>query len=391
MSSMNKNPYGFRDEKVIYVEDLNPETEYGLNCNCTCPSCGSRLEAILRVKQKEKHFSHYRGSDCGKAYESALHRLAKQIIEEGVEIKLPPIASAYGDKGYFVIDDVVKFPASYSCNKSIIPDVGETVVEKDMGTFRPDVSIKHNGKELFIEIQVTHPVDDEKKKLIQEKKISCVEFDFSYYKNVVLEESVIRKALEGKDENVEVRWIYNRIIEEQNSIIETNIEKSMILDSYKSKPEPGTALSNFGYVHEMVNDKDKVLNCPLRKHLDGKNHYANKEECANCEGFSGFLFSLGSEMPSSILCSKGNNNVKVYPNVAARWLIYLSNSQYLPKTEEQCEELIESNTKKLGALSDHPRVLKAKEQAMENILSRFEKKKEREQLAQRQYYSYSSY
>jgi hypothetical protein len=141
-----------------------------------------------------------------------------------------------------------------------------------------------------------------------------------------------------------------------------------------AKPRRGAELSEYGYIHELANDKEKVLNCPLKKHLDGEKHYAKLEECSCCEGCSGFIYALGSDTPSSILCRKGDNNVKVEPQDAARWLIYLSNHQFLPNTEKKCVDLIESDLKKLGPLADHSFVKDVKEKAIENIISRFNKK-----------------
>ena len=373
MPSWNLNPYGLRDGRIVYVEDLDENSEFGLNCKCTCPSCGDKFVARIRGEKKQKHFAHKSGADCGKAYESALHRLAKKVIEDGVEIKLPSISSSFGDKGYFVIDGVVRFPAIYSIEESITPDEKGTVIEKDMGAFRPDVSIKHNGNELFIEIQVTHPVDDEKKKLIQKTDVSCVEFDFSYYKDRVLEESDIRRAFEGNDENVEIRWIYSRKKERKDSIIQGSLETSLILDPIKTEPKKGAALSEIGSIHEIINIEGTVLNCPLRKHFDGEKYYALQGECSNCEGFVGTLYALKTDTPSSIVCNKGDNNVKVLPRDAVQWLIDLSKNQYLPDTEEECVGLIESNLKKLGPLSNSPDLISAKERATRIVLSRLKK------------------
>lgn len=374
MSSTNKNPYGLRDGQIISVEDLNPNSEVGLKCNCFCPSCGEPLNAKIRGKKREKHFAHKSGADCGKAYESALHILAKQVIDEGVEISLPPIESTYGNRGFFVVDGIIRFPACYSMTKPIIPDKGETVVEKDMGAFRPDVSIKHNGIELFIEIQVTHPVDDEKKRRIQEKKISCIEIDFSYYKDKILKESDIRDAFVGKDNNVEIRWIYNKKIKEQDDFIQNNLEASFIIDSYKKKPKQGTALSELGFMHEVVKNKDKILNCPLKKHLDGKNFYAKKDECTNCKSFSGFLFALNAVTPFSSLCREGDNNIKMDPSDAAQWLMYLAKKERIPFSQEECVKLIESSSKNFGSLSNDPEVENAKERAIKLLLSRYDEK-----------------
>ena len=373
MSSANKNPYGLRNGQIISVEDLDPNSEVGLKCNCICPSCGDPLIARIRGTKKEKHFAHKSGADCGKAYESALHRLAKQVIDEGVEISLPPIESTYGNRGFFVVDGIIRFPACYSMTKPIIPDKGETVVEKDMGAFRPDVSIKHNGIELFIEIQVTHPVDDEKKKRIQEKKISCIEIDFSYYKDKILKKSDIRNAFAGKDNNIKIRWIYNKIIEEHDAIIRDKFETSFIINSYKNESKQGMALSEIGFEHKISEKINLVLNCPLKKHVDGITYYAKKDECTKCKSFSGSLFALNAVTPFSIICREGDNNVEIDSSDAAKWLIHLAKKEQVPSSREKCVELIESNSKKLGSISDNPDVKKAKEQAIKIILSRFEK------------------
>ena len=384
MPSWNLNPYGLRNGRIVYVEDLDENSEFGLNCKCTCPACGDELIARIRGEKKQKHFAHRSGADCGKAYESALHKLAKKVIEDGVEIKLPPISSSYGDRGYFVIDEVVRFPATYSTEESITPDEKGTVIEKDMGAFRPDVSIKHNGNELFIEIQVTHPVDDEKKKLIQKTDVSCVEFDFSYYKDRVLEEADIRKAFEGNDENVEVRWIYSRKKEKKDSIIQSRIESSFILNlpvtqdlsETQPKPKRGVPLSEIGSVHKIASNEGRIHNCPLRKHFDGEKYFAFQGECSDCEGFSGTLWGLMAATPFSIVCNKGDNNIEVFPEDAAQWLIYLSNNQDPPDTKEECVDLIESSLTKFGSLSNHPDLIRAKEQAIKIILSRLKEKSE---------------
>ena len=378
MPALNKNPYGLRDGQIVLVAQLDENSEYGLRCKCICPSCGEPLEARIRMhSNKEKYFAHTSGADCKKGYESALHKLAKKIIDEGVEIKLPPISSSFGDKGFFIINNTVRFPASYSSPKPIIPEQGKTIVEKDMGSFRPDVSILYGGNELYIEIQVTHPVDDEKKELIKKANVSCVEFDFSYYKDVVVKESDIRKAFEGKDKNIEVRWIFNKVMEEHDSCVESHREDCLILDSEKTKLKIGISIDTIGYQHKLINDKT-TANCPLRKHLDGYSYYANKDECVNCKFFSGFLFKLEEEKPFAILCRQGNNNISIRPRDACNWLIYSSKEQYLPKTEDGCKKLICSLTERLGFLANHPQVQEAKEQATANLLSRFEKNKARE-------------
>jgi len=81
-----RNPYGQKDGELLTAS----EVERGLACNCVCPACGHRLQSH-QGKQRNPYFSHYRGSDCGAGYETALHLLAKDILLEEKKILLPEL------------------------------------------------------------------------------------------------------------------------------------------------------------------------------------------------------------------------------------------------------------------------------------------------------------
>ena len=77
-----KLQYGLRNGKIISIWDLNEE-DRGLKCNCICPNCGMELQAKLGSGKKQRHFSH-NNANCNVAIaqQTALHMLAKEIIEE---------------------------------------------------------------------------------------------------------------------------------------------------------------------------------------------------------------------------------------------------------------------------------------------------------------------
>ncbi len=59
--------FGLRKDKLYHVS----EVEFGLECNCICPSC----KAILVAKKgeiREHHFAHHRISPCPNGAESAM-------------------------------------------------------------------------------------------------------------------------------------------------------------------------------------------------------------------------------------------------------------------------------------------------------------------------------
>ena len=82
--------YGIRDGNVLSISEIKIE-EKGLKCNCTCPGCGAPLVARLG-KKKQRHFAH-KGEACDvvAAQQTALHMLAKEIIENSKRLLFPGI------------------------------------------------------------------------------------------------------------------------------------------------------------------------------------------------------------------------------------------------------------------------------------------------------------
>lgn len=75
------------DGKLIHVDSVST----GLACKCFCPHCKSKLIAKNVGCREVHHFTHANGSDCIRAVESALHKMAKDILQEHKSIMLPPI------------------------------------------------------------------------------------------------------------------------------------------------------------------------------------------------------------------------------------------------------------------------------------------------------------
>lgn len=330
------NPYGLRDGKVISVENLNPETEYGLKCNCICPSCSKPLIARIKGKVREKHFAHQGGSDCGKAYESAVHRLVKEVIDEyGVHIRIPRAVSSLADGGYCVVNGVVKCNSVLSESQLITPEEGKTRIEEARGLIRPDVIIEVDGRELFIEILVTHAVDEEKRQRIRELGTSCIEIDFSYYKGTVLTEDQIAAALEGTNSNVKAKWIYNKKVEKLDSYIDGIKTISQVLYSPKQIKKE-TPLSDLGFEHEVISDYI-VMNCPNRNRYSVRNnyYYSQLKDCRICKNNRGCISSFNSSIVNSIICVAGDNNVALKVEDVCSWVINMARFNCVPDNEEE--------------------------------------------------------
>ncbi len=66
-------------------------SDNGQSCKCVCYECGKSLLAIQgkSEKSREWHFRHQVESDCPGAQESALHKLAKQILQDSTRMDIP--------------------------------------------------------------------------------------------------------------------------------------------------------------------------------------------------------------------------------------------------------------------------------------------------------------
>lgn len=221
-----KLPFGIRNNKVIHISEIL-ESEKGLKCNCVCPKCGQRLKARLGEKNA-RHFAH-QSENCKNAFETALHKYAKEILQKHMKIKLPNLTiehdkyfrilrdSSYGYN--FCDNDLLE--GSYYYDEQIyrkkINLVNEFLLEFDMIELEyriddivPDIIVYRNNIPLMIEIAVTHFVDEEKKVKIKRLGISTIEInlniddiDYANFDKSKIEEIIIDKIGNKK-------WIYNK-------------------------------------------------------------------------------------------------------------------------------------------------------------------------------------
>lgn len=86
--------------KLVHVDDV----PNGKACGCFCPNCGEGLQAKQGTKRKH-HFSHLSGTECEAAYESMLHLLAKEKVQE----------SFYKNEQFYIEFDYTSFCAKTDC------------------------------------------------------------------------------------------------------------------------------------------------------------------------------------------------------------------------------------------------------------------------------------
>lgn len=155
-------PFGQRhDGRIVHVS----EVDRGLACACACPGCGGRLVAH-KGKRKEHHFQHHASAPCAGAFESALHKLAKQILDSELRLTLPVID--YGEGTDRVIE-----------SEGGVFEFDRAELEVPFPGFQPDVVLHRGERRLLVEVLVTHETNLEKQKRIAQTGLSAVEIDLS--------------------------------------------------------------------------------------------------------------------------------------------------------------------------------------------------------------------
>ena len=237
--------YAVKDGKVIHISAV----ESGLSCGCTCPACGESLVAKKGQKMMH-HFAHKSGSDCEYGYETSLHLAAKEILREAKQFKIPAV--------------YVEFPESYKekekiSDERIIP-IDDVALEQRCGDVVPDIVINSKGQTLFVEIFVTHKVDDDKLEKIRKQGISTIEIDLSSLDEDLVYENRPDILINNCDLKA---WVYNSFAQKQ-------------LNRFFEVADQGL----IGF-----NGEEWVEGCPLElKRLDGETPYARAfYECLECE------------------------------------------------------------------------------------------------------------
>lgn len=124
------------------------------------------------------HFAHYSdrdGSSCSSAGETALHKFAKAVLDQRLEIALPEmVVSSDGDR------EVIVQPTKLVFDRAIL--------ETKDGAVVPDVMLELRDRRLIVEFKVTHPCDDVKIARIRAMNVGAIEIDLSQYRDRPLDE-----------------------------------------------------------------------------------------------------------------------------------------------------------------------------------------------------------
>lgn len=201
--------YALDGNGVLVHVDYVPK---GKACGCFCPSCGKPLYARKGVVRAH-HFSHAYDHNCKGAYETVLHLLAKEILQEAGQIMLPPSSDAILPSGLVKIHniEIEKWDEHYR--------------------IKPDAEgIMENGERLFIEFLVSHKVDEKKRQVIIDNHLKCIEIDINF---LALDKAELYEFLTQSNEYRE--WV------KPLPLVQNESDKASICYSTTRKPVYGVA------------------------------------------------------------------------------------------------------------------------------------------------------
>lgn len=179
------------------------EVPSGKACQCICPGCKEPLIARHpRLSDRVSHFAHTPNTDCATGVETAVHLAAKQLIEQEGAVFIPSLVAK------LEIVDALKRPYKHEMvvDEGGLKPLPTVRLEARIQDFRPDIiGTMESGEDICIEVAVTHFVDSEKLKKIQQAGTPAVEFDLRGLRDFTWE-SLKKALLEG---SAPVKWLYH--------------------------------------------------------------------------------------------------------------------------------------------------------------------------------------
>lgn len=174
------------DEKgrVVDIQDVPPSIEGTFRC-AECKQLVTRKQGDVRVW----HFAHNAETACTKAFETALHLLAKQILVESHTLRVPALVCQLHERPSheditLCVEHTLRWDAT-----------GELEVWVD--GIRPDFRGVCQGKTIFVEVTVTHKPDAPKLEALKRLQTATLEIDLSAVPRDVTAPEVRRLVLDA--------------------------------------------------------------------------------------------------------------------------------------------------------------------------------------------------
>lgn len=214
------------------------------------------------------HFAHYQTDNCEYGYETSLHLAAKERLLLAKEMTIPLVSIELPNRTEIL-------------SKSRKIHIDKVELEKRFGDIIPDIVVYAGRKRLYIEIYVTHPIDDIKLEKIRKQNVSTLEINLSKI-----------------DQNITIQELDNLLLTDcPEKVWKYNAHSEGYLDEFKrvSKERPIISRGSGRYVDD----------CPIRARK-WKGKYKVRydaeydDDCMNCEYY---IQTVTKGDKSIILCS----------------------------------------------------------------------------------------
>ncbi len=189
MSIQKNMVYAMKNGEITHIS----EVERGLACGCICPACGAKLVA-RKGKVMAHHFAHYSGETCEYGYESSLHLAAKEILSQSAKMTIPSVWINFDYKPKICLSEAQEIP------------ITKVVLEKKFSEVIPDLVVYSGNTRLFVEIYVTHAIDEIKLAKLKRARASTIEIDLSKLDKEITLEGLENILLSDSPQKV---WKYN--------------------------------------------------------------------------------------------------------------------------------------------------------------------------------------
>jgi len=264
-------PFGLVNGVMKFVDDVPNGKESG----AICASCSHPLIARNGGSRRAHHFAHAHQTACENGVETAIHKMAKQVLLDHKEINLPEARKSveleiqYGRM-------LKREPVVISEQIFVADKAREEVFE---GRIRPDVILSKGEHKLRIEVAVTHFVDDIKETKVIEKNIPMLEIDLSnFYQQPPKSEDEFIDAVINDSSNKS--WIHNPKLEAlyQQGITTLKFEREQIIKNQEFKKQKQQVVirkkeeQRKSYLAHIV-QKEKAFNSQFANEIEEFNRY----------------------------------------------------------------------------------------------------------------------
>lgn len=222
----------------------------GQACGCVCAECLAPLVA-KKGETNVHHFAHV-GQACGNGAETAIHLMAKQILAQEMNVKLPALVVELS--AVDVLGDLAAVRVTLAAAQHVY--YTSVSLEVTLGNQRPDaLAICSDSAEHRVEVFVRHAVDSLKAKELEALDAVCYEICLNNLPADISVEALRSAVIETPER---VRWVSYTGLSKARLQLAAELEQ-MLAAARKTKHERDVA-SQLVYDSIAEEDRQERLN-----------------------------------------------------------------------------------------------------------------------------------